>query len=146
MPVPVKEPFILTGKLPNILAWYRLETSSIPVNLAKMKYVLLTATEQEHCTSPSWYYCDVRSPEYSMTSSTLCTVTLFMKDTENVKIFCKAEGEPNSILPRAYCITDGLWLIATQNTLTITLVCLQQKRRLFVNPPIGIIKLNMFST
>ena len=66
-----------------------------------------------------------------------------MKDAENVKNYCKAEVEPNSILPRAYHITDGLWFIATQNILTITIVCLRNKKRLTVNPPIGIIKLNM---
>ena len=66
-----------------------------------MKYVLLTATEQKH-------YCDVRSPLYSMTSSKLHTVALFMKDTENVKNYCKTEVEPNYMLPRAYQIIDGL--------------------------------------
>ena len=49
MPVPVKDPVVQTDKLPIMVVWYRLETSSIAVNLAKMKYVLLTATEQEHC-------------------------------------------------------------------------------------------------
>ena len=71
-----------------------------------MKYVLLTATEQDHCTSPLQHYCDVRSPVYSMTSSKLCTVALLMKDTEYLKNYCKAEVEPNSILPRAHHIID----------------------------------------
>ena len=62
MLVPVKDPVVLTDKLPSMVAWYRLKTSSITVNLAQMKYVLLTATEQGHCTSPLWHYCDVRSP------------------------------------------------------------------------------------
>ena len=60
MSVPVKDPAVPTGKL-NIVAWYRLETSSITVNSAQMKNVLLTATEHEHCTSLLWHYCDVRS-------------------------------------------------------------------------------------
>ena len=118
MPVPVKDPVVPTDKLPSMVAWYRLETSSIPGNLAQMKYVLLTATEQEHCTSPLWHYCDVRSPVYSMISSKLCIVALFMKDTENAKNNCKTEVEPNSILPKTtYHIIDGLWFIATQNIL-----------------------------
>ena len=71
-----------------------------------MKCVLLTTTEQEHCTSPLQHYCDVRSLIYSMTSSELCTVALFMKDTENVKNYCKNEEEPHSILPRAYVNDD----------------------------------------
>ena len=105
MAVPVKDPVVPKDKLPSIVAWYRLETSSITFNLAPIKYVFLTDTEQEHCTSPLWHYCDVRSPVYSMTSSKLCTVVLFMKDTENVKNYFKTEVEPNSLLPRAYIIS-----------------------------------------
>ena len=37
LPVPVKDPVAPTNKLPSIVAWYRLETSSIAVNLAQMK-------------------------------------------------------------------------------------------------------------
>ena len=35
-----------TDKLPNMVVWYRLVASSVAVNLAQMKYVLLTAREQ----------------------------------------------------------------------------------------------------
>ena len=49
MPVPVGDPVVPTDKPPGMVAWYRLETSSIAVNLAQMKYVPLTATEQEEC-------------------------------------------------------------------------------------------------
>ena len=59
MPVPVKDPVIPTDKLPSMVARYRLETDSIAVNLAQMKFVLLTPTEQEHCTMPLQHYCDV---------------------------------------------------------------------------------------
>ena len=52
MSVPVKDPVVPTDELPSIVAWYRLEISSILFNLAQMIYVLLTATEQEQCTSP----------------------------------------------------------------------------------------------
>ena len=34
-----------------------------------------------------------------MTSSKLCMVALFMKNTENLKNYCETEIEPNSILP-----------------------------------------------
>ena len=46
MPVPVKDLVVPTDKLPSTVAWYRLEASSIAVNLAQMKYVSLIATEQ----------------------------------------------------------------------------------------------------
>ena len=82
-PVPVKDSVVPTDKCPSMVIWFRLETSSIAANLVQMKYVLFTATEQEHCTCPLWHYCDVRSPVYSMMSSKSCTVA--EKDTENVK-------------------------------------------------------------
>ena len=52
-----------------------------------------------------------------------------MKDTENVKNYCKTEVEVNSILPRGYCIIDGLWFIAFQNILTFTVVCPKNRKR-----------------
>ena len=56
-----------------------------------------------------------------MTSSKLCTVALFMKDTKDyVKNYCKTEVKPNSILPKAYHIIDGSWFIASWNFLTVT--------------------------
>ena len=55
-----------------------------------------------------------------------CTVS----DTENVKNYCKTEVEPNSILPREYHIIGGLWFIASQNTLTFTVVYPQRQNEL----------------
>ena len=70
-----------------------------------------------------------------------------MKDTENVKNYCKTEVEPFSVLPIAYHIIDGLWFIASQNILTFTVVCSQKQiETLIVNPLLGIIKLNMSCT
>ena len=45
MQIPVKDPIVLTDKLPSMVAWYRLKTSPIAVNPEQMKYVLLTATK-----------------------------------------------------------------------------------------------------
>ena len=77
----------------------------------------------------------------------LCTVALFMKETESVKNYCRVKVEPNSILPKAQHITHGLWFISIQSTLVLMVVCPQKKMEsLIINPPIGIIKLNMFCT
>ena len=130
----VNDPVIPRDELPSMVVWYRLETSSIAVNLSQMKYVLWTATKQEDSASPLENYCDVRNPAYSMTSSKLCTVALFMKDAENVKNYCKTEVETNCILPRAYHITDGLWFTATLNTLAFTAVCPQKQKETDCKP------------
>ena len=79
-----------------------------------------------------------------MTYSNLCTLALFMKDTENVKNYFKTEVESNSVFPRSYHISEGLWFIATQNIIEFTVVFpLKQKETLTVNSPLDIIKLNM---
>ena len=60
MPVPVKDPVVPIYKLPSMVAWYRLETSSIAVNLEQMKYAFdnyRTGT----LYIPIGHYCVVRS-------------------------------------------------------------------------------------
>ena len=71
-----------------------------------------------------------------MTSNKLCTVVLFMKDTDNVKNYCKAEVELNSILHRAYHIIDGYVVYSyPEHSYMFTIVCSQkQKGTLLVNP------------
>ena len=60
------------------------------------------------------------------------------EDTENVKNYCKTEVELNLVLPGAYCIIDGLWFTASQNTLAFTVVCPQKQREaMILNPPLN---------
>ena len=99
MPVP-------HDKTPNMVASYRLEAVSIAVNCAEMKYVLLNDREQEHCISP------IRSPIYSTAPSMLSIIALFLKDKEMMKN-CESGVRPNSILPKASHIVDGLWFVPT---------------------------------
>ena len=80
MPGPFKDSLVPKDQSPNMVAWYRLEASSIAINTAEMKYVLLTDREQEHCASPLRHYCNIRSPVYPMALSKLCVIALFMKD------------------------------------------------------------------
>ena len=127
-----------------MVVWYRLEASSIAINIAEMKYVLLTDREQEHCTSPLRHYCDVRSPVYPMALSKLSVIALFMKDEE--RIAKNSIIEPNSVLPTASHIIDGLWFVAAQQVVTFTVVCpgkKKEKETVDIDPPISMIKLNM---
>ena len=127
-----------------MVAWYRLEASSIPINIAEMKYVLLTDREQEHCTSPLRHYCDVRSPVYPMALSKLCVIALFLKDKERIAKNCNSIIEPNSVLPTASHIIDGLWFVAAQQVVTFTVVCPGKKKETVdIDPPIGMVKLNL---
>ena len=86
-----------------------------------------------------------QNPVYPMTSSMLCTLALIMKDTENVKNYCKSEDEPNSILPR-YHIMDNLWFIAYSEHSHIHCSLPSETKGISVNTPLHIIKLNMSCT
>ena len=123
---------------------YRLQAVSIAVNLAEMKYDLLNDREEEHCISSLRHCCDIRSPVYSIAPSKLCIIALFLKDKERVMKNCDSVVRPNSILPKASHIVDGLWFVATQQILTFAVVCPDQRREtLVVHPSSGMIKLNM---
>ena len=57
---------------------------------------------------------------------------------------CDSVVRPNSILPKASCIVDGLWFVATQQNLTFAVVCPHKRREmLIVHPPLGVIKVDM---
>ena len=115
------------------------------INLEEMKYVLLNDREQEHCISPLRHYCDKRRPIYSIAHGKLCIIALFLKDKLRMMKNCDSLVRPNSILTKAFHIVDGLWFVATQQTLTFVVVCPDKRREtLIVHPPLGMIKLNMF--
>ena len=65
---------------------------------------------------------------------------------KNVKDLCKAKVRPNSILPMAEHIKNGLWLISTAVPLEFRITCDSQGilkgRNTRVMPPIGLINLN----
>ena len=84
MPVPLKDSLVPKDQYPNMVVWYGLEASSIAINIAELKYVLLTDRVQEHYTCPLRHYCDVRSPVYPMAFSKLCVIALFMKDEKRI--------------------------------------------------------------
>ena len=109
-------------------ASYRLKSVSIAANPAEMKYVLLNDREQEHCVSPLRHYCDIRSPIYSIAPRKLCIIALFLKDNERMMKNCDSVVRPNSILPKASHIVDGLWLVATKQILTFAIVCPDKRK------------------
>ena len=69
---------------------------------------------------------------------------LFLKDEERIKKSCQTIVSPNSILPEASNVTDGVWCVATQRLLIPTVVCPQREKKIIhVNPPVDMMKLSM---
>ena len=104
----------LTGSLqPNFVAKYKLEASALAINPERTKHMILEADELVHCSTPLLEYCNAKSSIFSLNLSKLCVVAIFMKNEENVKAYCKTEVIPNSPLPKATYVFDGIWIIAT---------------------------------
>ena len=82
-----------------------------------------------------------------MALSKLCVIALFMKDEERIAKNSNSITELNSVLPTASHIIDGLWFVAAQQVVTFTVVCPGKKKETVdIDPPIGMIKLNMSCT
>ena len=57
---------------------------------------------------------------------------------------CDSVVRPSSILPKVSHIIDGLWFVATQQTLTFAVVCPDKRREtLILHPPLDMINLDM---
>ena len=128
MPVPVKDAKVPDDNWPNMVACYNLEANLIAVNLYQMKCVLLSKKELDHHSSPLHHYCEVQSPVYSINSSKLWIVVLFLKGEERIQKSSQSIVAPNSILPQASHVTDGLRFVATQTVMTFTVVCPQKRK------------------
>ena len=64
-----------------------------------------------------------------MVFSKLCVIALLMKDEdEGIAENCNSIIEPNSVLPTACHIIDGLWFVAAQQVVTFTVVCPGKKK------------------
>ena len=74
------------------------------------------------------------SPVYSITSSKLCIIVLFLKDKERIKKFCENIVAPNTILPQAFYVIDCQWFVATQNYLVLQWSALKKNKK-YTNEP-----------
>ena len=66
-----------------------------------------------------------------------------MKNKDNVKAYCQTEVIPNSLLPKATYVFDGIWIIAMQAELSFSMVCKNYTKVLLSKPPISVLSLEM---
>ena len=133
----------------TLTAKYNLESNSIALNRQRTKYLLLNDQEISQCSNPSIGFCHVRSPVYPTNLSKMCVITLFMKNDRNVEKFCQLTVFPNSILPQANLLHDGVWIVSSDISFTFAVACHGDNTKddfpaeIKVTPPVGIISLNM---
>ena len=123
---------------PNFVAKYKLETSALAISHERTKYMILEADELVHCSTPLLEYCNGRSSVFPINLSKLCVVALFKKKKDNVKAYCQTEVIPNSLLPKATYVFNGIWIIATQAELSFSIVCKNYTRMMLPKPPVSV--------
>ena len=142
-PLPYYNQSIPTELQPDIVVQYRLETSALAINAEKTKYMLLNSDELNHCSTPLLSYCSVRSLVFPVNPSQRWIVSLFLNNVEIIETVCQKEVIPNSILPEANYLFDGIWIVASQKELKFSLVCSNYTKMVTANPPLDVITLGM---
>lgn len=132
----------------NMFAQYQLETHSLAVNRKRTQYVILSPQETTLCSDITKMYCKIQSPVYSMTSSKLCVIKVFLNLSVDIKTYCKIIIRPNIVLPKAEYLTDGQWAVATRKVLHFRIICQDDLKTgyndtLIINPPVMIVTLKM---
>ena len=142
-PLPYHDPKLDTEQQPKFSVRYKLESMALAINPEKTNYMILDQVELAHCSTPLLDYCNVKSSLFPVNLNKLCIVALFMKNKENVGKYCKTEVTPNSLLPKATYVFDGIWVIATQTELTFSIICSDYTKIDKVRPPMTVMSLEM---
>ena len=72
-----------------------------------------------------------------------CESSLFVSDFESSTKNCKVHVFPNTLLPKPQYLKDGMWAIATNETLRMSVSCkVPSERVIVVKPPLTLFQLN----
>ena len=127
----------------HLTANYDIETNLIGVDKARTKYVLLKEEEAKLCLTSKNKFCKISSPYYPLNINKFCIIALFTG--KNIRKFCKIKAYPNSILPIAEHIEQGLWLISMAIPMTFSITCdgggKLKVDKLTLTPPLSTVKL-----
>ena len=96
-----------TPKL-EAVARYKVEMEFFTLNIARMKFMLLTREEAQRCENDALGTCASASPIYVTGSHDLCVVELFRKNKKRIKDHCQVEILTEVMLPAAVSIADGV--------------------------------------
>jgi len=107
----------------NMLAQYALETNNLAVNQKKTEYFILDPGDVNSCSHGLQDFCEIKSPIYSVETSKLCVIKLFMNDLMDLHKFCKITVMTNVILPNEQYLSDGQWAVAAQNPIRFYIDC-----------------------
>ena len=136
--IPPKE----NGNLKPMSAEFELEADAIAVDEGRTRIALLTAREADACSNPVAGFCAIGSPVYSMGLSEFCLSGLFTNNSKIIENSCHVNVRINARLPRAKYLSNGNWLVSTNERLQFSVSCPDESVAfMHVNPPVKIIKL-----
>ena len=105
--------------------------------------MLLDQDELKPCSAPLLSYCSICSSVFPVNLSKRCIVGLFMKNSKSIDKICQKEVIPNSVLPMAHYLFDGVWIISSQKLLKFSVVCPNYTKMIGTKPPLETITLEM---
>ena len=111
----------------DMMAVYRLESDAIMVNTFHTEYILLSRDELYACSHTQGQYCNVHHARLAVSKSKTCVISIFMKNTDNIKRYCTPIIDANVQLPQAVHLNDGIYAISTKETLRLRMICQHQK-------------------
>ena len=142
LPVPLINEAVKTSDTHTMVARYDLESAGLAINLQRTKYVLLSKTHLKECTNPRLGVCNMKLPIYPVNLSNKCIVALFLNSRGKITEFCHKTVMPNSYVPQAIYIADGLWVIISQKELRFSVTCQKgnsTSKSLIIKAPLDVI-------
>ena len=130
----------------NVLARFSLEASAIAVNKRRTHFAALSASELRDCSDPLKTYCTFKSPVYSIVSTEMCVIQVFLGHQDGITKLCKTVIQPNDPSPQARYLTDGHWAITSAVPLTFSVICnstASSSKVITTRTPIDIISLDL---
>ena len=130
-------PFPIKGKddnvpsaLKSMVAYRRLESKYIGVNMERSRFMLLDTEEVQQCISHRLQFCALRQPIYPVNLSRLCVIAIFLNERSNIDKLCQTYVRTNEILPFSEYISDGHYAISTNKNVQFTQVCKDKKEEI----------------
>ena len=127
----------------NITVEYELEFKNFAISTDGRQYVIFTLEDQINCGKPDINFCAMTSAVYETNHHRYCTLALFQKDLRKIEQLCKIRVTNKLKLPLARYISNGKWLVATNQPFYLRKLCVKSKheKRITVTPPFNIITL-----
>ena len=148
LPLPWVES-LSTPKLPNMVATYDVQYTSLLINKERNRYALLDTEDVHACSNAVLRYCTPRNAVLPVNLHQHCVLALFFKSNEEVDKYCRKIVTPNSMLPQAKYLSLGQWVVSLRESLTFSIVCTENVGRKsamtqetkILSPPLDVITL-----